>query len=104
MNKISLMKDISSLTESIDQLVSKKSLATLDHKIKQRQAAIENLFDHYASDLNQQDMVVLDKIRQSSGQLLKEMESSKEDKGDQIIKQKNKGNRIRLYTNIAKQK
>lgn len=104
MNKTALMKDISSLTASIDQLVSKESLATLDYKIKQRQALIENLFDEYASELNQDDMLILDKIRQSSGHLIKVMESSKEHKSDQIIKHKNKGKRIRLYTNIAKQK
>lgn len=104
MNKVSLMKEISSLTDSINQLVSKKSLATLDHKIKQRQEIIESVFDHYASELNQDDMAVLESIRQTSGQLITEMESSKDDKSEQIIKHKNKGSRIRLYTNIAKQK
>jgi len=103
-NKTALMNDISSLTDSIDQLVSKESLATLDHKIKQRQTLIEHLFDVYGSELNQDDMAILEKIRQSSAGLLKDMESSKMDKSDEIIQHKNKRSRIRLYTNIAKQK
>ncbi|MFT6975157.1 MAG: hypothetical protein ACJA0E_001150, partial [Bermanella sp.] len=36
--------------------------------------------------------------------LLNKMESAKLNRGDEIIKHKSKGNRIRLYTSIAKQK
>ncbi|MFT6326473.1 MAG: hypothetical protein ACJAYK_001457 [Crocinitomicaceae bacterium] len=103
-DKSGLLSEIKSLTQSIDQLANKDSLATLDHKIKQRQLLIESLFNKYKDELSSNDIVVLKAIQHSTSGLLNKMESAKLNRGDEIIKHKSKGNRIRLYTSIAKQK
>lgn len=80
------------------------SLATLDHKINQRQALIETLFEQYSESLLDHDIEKLKAILDESSQLIETMQLAKLNRGDEIIKHKNKGNRIRLYTSIAKQK
>ena len=104
MDKSGLLSEIKLLSQSIDRLASKDSLATLDHKINQRQKLIESLFNNYKDQLNADDITLLKSIEKSASSLLGKMESAKLNRGDEIIKHKTKGNRIRLYTSIAKQK
>ena len=103
-DKSALLVEIQSITESIDQLAGKDSLATIDHKIKQRQILLESLFSQYSADLTTDDLVQLKSIQQNAISLLNKMESAKINRGDEIIHHKSKGKRIRLYTSIAKQK
>jgi hypothetical protein len=103
-DKSGLLSEIKLLSQSIDRLASKDSLATLDHKINQRQKLIESLFNNYKDQLNADDITLLKSIKKSASSLLGKMESAKLNRGDEIIKHKTKGNRIRLYTSIAKQK
>ena len=104
MDKNSLLDHIQKLTADIRELSSLDSLATLDHKLNERQNLLVNLFDSFQGDLNNDDMSFLKSIQEETSILLSKMESEKIDKGDELIKHKTKGNRIRLYTNIAKQK
>lgn len=104
MDKSALLSEITLLSQSIERLASKDSLATLDHKINQRQKLIEALFSQFKDQLNTDDITLLKSIKKSSSNLLDKMESAKLNRGDEIIKHKTKGNRIRLYTSIAKQK
>lgn len=80
------------------------SLATLDHKVNQRQSLIEALFEQFSDSLSQDDLDKLTIILDESSQLIKKMQLAKVNRGNEIIKNKSKGNRIRLYTSIAKQK
>lgn len=104
MDKNSLIDNIQKLTVDIRELSSLDSLATLDHKLNERQNLLVNLFDSFQADLNNDDMSFLKSIQEETSILLSKMESEKIDKADELIKHKTKGNRIRLYTNIAKQK
>ena len=104
MDKNSLIGNIQKLTVDIRELSSLGSLATLDHKLNERQKLLVNLFDSFQGDLNKDDLSFLKTIQEETSKLLGKMESEKIDKGDELIKHKTKGNRIRLYTNIAKQK
>lgn len=103
-DKNSVMNDIRLITSDIDNLASQHSLATLDHKVKQRQGLLELLFSKFSDSLTSSDLKLLNEIKNSSSQLLAKMEVDKIQRGDEIIKHKNKGSRIRLYTNIAKHK
>jgi hypothetical protein len=103
-DKSGLLSEIKLLSQSIDRLASKDSLATLDYKINQRQKLIESLFNNYKDQLNTDDITLLKSIKKISLSLLDKMESAKLNRGDEIIKHKTKGHRIRLYTSIAKQK
>ena len=98
------MGNIQKLTVDIRELSSLDSLATLDHKLNERQKLLVNLFDSFQGDLNSDDLSFLKTIQEETSKLLGKMECEKIDKGDELIKHKTKGNRIRLYTNIAKQK
>jgi len=104
LNKQKLINSIDGLSESITMLSREGSLATLDHKINQRQALIETLFEQYSESLLDHDIEKLKAILDESSQLIETMQLAKLNRGDEIIKHKNKGNRIRLYTSIAKQK
>ena len=104
MDKYLLIDEIREISLSIDKLAAEKSLATLDHKLKGRQKKLELLFDLFASELSIDDLDFLKSISNTATQLLTRMKSEKSDKAVEIIKHKNKGNRIRLFTTIAKQK
>ena len=99
-----MINNIDGLSESITKLSREGSLATLDHKVNQRQALIETLFEQYSESLLDNDIEKLKAILVESSQLIETMQLAKLNRGDEIIKHKNKGNRIRLYTSIAKQK
>jgi hypothetical protein len=85
-------------------LAKKESLATLNHKVDQRQLLIEALFEQYSGALNVSEIQMLKAILVDTNQLIKKMESAKLNKRNRIIEHKNKGKRIHLYTSIAKQK
>jgi hypothetical protein len=103
-DKLAMLVEIQLITESIDQLAGKDSLATVDHKIKQRQVLLESLFDQHTAELTPDDLDQLISVQKSSASLLSKMESAKIHRGNEIIHNKSKGKRIRLYTTIAKQK
>lgn len=104
MDKNTLIGNIQKLTLDIGELSSLDSLATLDYKLKERQKLLVTLFDSFKAELSQGDLILLKSIQKESQSLLSRVESKKIDKGNELIKHKSKGNRIRLYTNIAKQK
>lgn len=104
MEKNVLINEIRAISLSIDKLASENSLATLDHKLKERQKKLESLFNAHSSELTDDDLECLKSISDTAKKLLARMELEKTDKAVEIIKHKNKGNRIRLYTTIAKQK
>jgi len=95
---------LNDLESEIQRLVSEKSLATLEHKLKQRQDALEYLFAHFIAEINDKDLLFLKTIQQKSHSLIDEMQAHLHERSDEIIKYKNTGKRIRLYTNIAQQK
>jgi len=92
------------LEMEIQRLVSEKSLATLEHKLKQRQETLEYLFSHFIEQINDQDLTFLKTIQHKSHAMLDEMQGHLTTQSDEIIKYKNTGKRIRLYTDIAQQK
>lgn len=95
---------IESLELEIQQLAQEKSLATLEHKLTQRQKALEIIFGQYMAQINQSDIALLKSIQEKSQKMLSEMQTDKDEKGEEIIKYKNTGKRIRLYTDIAQHK
>lgn len=103
-NKDDAIAFIQQLESDIQTLAKEKSLATLEHKLNQRQSALEVLFSQFMDDIDQQDLTFLKQIQKSSGDLITDMQNSKHQKTQEIIKYKNTGKRIRLYTNIAQQK
>jgi len=103
-SKQSTMAYLISLEEDVQKLAQEHSLATLEHKLKLRQETLEYLFGQFLDEINNEDMQVLKDIQAKSQALIEEMQSSKHDKSQEIIKYKNTGKRIRLYTDIAQQK
>jgi len=95
---------IQDIEQDIVKHAKEKSLATLEHKLRLRQQALEHLFGNFIAQINQNDLNLLREIQAQSQSLLNEMEEHKDQKGDEIIKYKNTGKRIRLYTDIAQQK
>ncbi|MFY0700406.1 MAG: hypothetical protein JXR04_06265 [Bermanella sp.] len=92
------------LEQDIQQLAQAHSLATLEHKLKIRQNALEFLFANFMTQINQDDLALLKDIQSKSQAMLQDMQNNKQDKSEQIIKYKNTGKRIRLYSDIAQQK
>ncbi len=103
-SKQSIMAHLISLEMEIQKLAQDHSLATLEHKLKQRQDVLEHLFSQFLDEINNDDMKVLKDIQAQSQALIEEMQASKHDKSQEIIKYKNTGKRIRLYTDIAQHK
>jgi len=100
--KAELMQLVDQLTQDIDRKKESENLATLDHLLKKRQTVLEQIFDDYRSDLDQNDIAKLEVILEQSRELSKVMEEKHKQKGDDMIHNKKKGKRIRIYTNIAK--
>ena len=92
------------LEANIQVLAKENSLATLEHKLKLRQDALEYLFEHFTDDITQADVAKLKDIYAASQTMLENMELNKQEKSEEIIKYKNTGKRIRLYSDIAQQK
>ena len=103
-NKQQALDNLIALEQDIQQLAQQRSLATLEHKLKMRQQALEYLFAHFMKEINQDDLTLLKEIQLTSQEMLQQMQANKEEKGAQIIKYKNTGKRIRLYSDIAQQK
>lgn len=103
-NKEDAISYIQSLEQEIQILAQEKSLATLEHKLQLRQKALEYLFENFMEQINQSDLSLLKSIQQESQTLLDQMQQHKHDQSEEIIKYKNTGKRIRLYTDIAQQK
>jgi hypothetical protein len=103
-NKQQALDNILALEADIQQLAQEHSLATLEHKLKMRQQALECLFSHFMEDINQNDLTVLKEIQVKSQTMLADMQVNKQEKGEEIIKYKNTGKRIRLYSDIAQHK
>lgn len=92
------------LETEIEYLAKANSLATLEHKLKVRQEALEALFSNFMKEINQDDMQVLKDIQVKNQILLEKMQANKQEKGEEIIKYKNTGKRVRLYSDIAQHK
>lgn len=92
------------LERDIQRLAIEKSLATLDHKLSQRQKVLEYLFSTFIEQLNENDIQYLQSIQKKSHAFIEEIESNKYEQSQEIIKYKNTGKRIRLYTDIAQHK
>ncbi|GAA6134907.1 hypothetical protein NBRC116188_16970 [Oceaniserpentilla sp. 4NH20-0058] len=103
-NKEDAISYIQNLEQEIQLLAHEKSLATLEHKLQQRQKALEYLFENYMAQINQTDLDFLKSIQEESHTLLDQMQQHKHEQSEEIIKYKNTGKRIRLYTDIAQQK
>lgn len=103
-NKQQALAHLFELEQEIQQLAQAHSLATLEHKLKIRQNALEFLFANFMTDINQDDLVLLREIQAKSQAMLQDMQNNKQNKSEQIIKYKNTGKRIRLYSDIAQQK
>lgn len=98
------LQTIKKLSNEIEALSNGSSLATLEHKLKLRQQAIEGFFNDYPSFENPQEAEFFQHILQHAKTLAVAMEQTKQEKSSQIIKSKKSGKRIRLYTSIAQQK
>jgi hypothetical protein len=103
-NKQQAMDDLMALEADIQHLAQEKSLATLEHKLSLRQQALEYLFAHFMTDITQADLTLLKEIQLKSQTMLQAMQDTKQEKSEEIIKYKNTGKRIRLYSDIAQQK
>ena len=102
-SKEKLMLKLKSLGEDIDALSDESSLATLDHKLVVRQGVLESLFCQHKSSLNNYDLDFIKNIMVKNKTLLNTMEKNKSLKSNAIIKSKNSGKRVKIYTSIAKQ-
>ncbi|MGR6874900.1 hypothetical protein ACU6U9_22030 [Pseudomonas sp. HK3] len=103
-NKQQALDHVLALEGDIQKLAQAHSLATLEHKLKMRQQALEFLFEHFLADINQDDLILLKDIQVKSQNMLETMQENKHEKSEKIIKYKNTGKRIRLYSDIAQQK
>lgn len=103
-NKQQAMDDLMALEADIQNLAKEQSLATLEHKLSMRQRALEYLFTHFKTEITQGDLAQLKEIQLQSQTMLQAMQDTKQEKSEEIIKYKNTGKRIRLYSDIAQQK
>ncbi len=103
-NKKELVKQLSFLNDEIINMPLGASRATLDHKVKKRQNLIIELIERFKLELNEQDMALLESIKEHCSQLLKEVEKEKDSRVKEIIKSKSSKTRINLYSTIAKHK
>ena len=98
------LQAIKKLSNEIEALSNGSSLATLEHKLKLRQQAIEQFFMAYQPLENPQETDFFQNILQHAKNLTVAMEQTKQEKSTQLIQSKKSGKRIRLYTSIAQQK
>jgi len=103
-NKKELVKRLSILHNEIVNAPRDSSRATLDYKVKKRQTLIVELIEGYKLELNEEDILLLESIKAHSSQLLKEVETEKDNRVIEIIKRKSSKTRVNLYTSIAKHK
>lgn len=98
------LMSIMELTQEIDGLSDGSSLATLDHKIKKRHEFLLSFFDQYIDDINPDEMKMLQGIQRQTSTLVDVMHTQKNERGNELLKSKRTGTRMKLYTSIAKQK
>ena len=104
LNKQQAIDDLVAIEVDIQKLAQQGSLATLEHKLNTRQKKLEYLFEHFMAQIEQADLTLLKEIQLKSQQMLQSMQETKQEKTEEIIKYKNTGKRIRLYSDIAQQK
>ena len=103
-NKQQAIDDLMAIETEIQKLAQEGSLATLEHKLNARQKKLEYLFENFMAQIEQADLTLLKEIQLKSQNMLQTMQESKQKKSEEIIKYKNTGKRIRLYSDIAQQK
>ena len=103
-NKQHAIDDLLAIEADIQKLAQQGSLATLEHKLNARQKKLEYLFEHFMAQIEQSDLTLLKEIQLKSQTMLQSMQETKQEKTEEIIKYKNTGKRIRLYSDIAQQK
>ena len=89
-NKQQAIDDLMAIETEIQKLAQEGSLATLEHTLN--------------AQIEQTDLILLKEIQLKSQKMLQTMQESKQEKTKEIIKYKNTGKRIRLYSDIAQQK
>ena len=103
-NKQHAIDDLLEIEADIQKLAQQGSLATLEHKLNARQKKLEYLFEHFMAQIEQADLTLLKEIQLKSQQMLQSMQETKQEQTEEIIRYKNTGKRIRLYSDIAQQK
>ena len=103
-SKAELFTQINILCEEIELLFDKNGLATLDHKLKNRQELLEELMSNYSSDLDESELDLLHKIHDQVQLDIERMSELFKEKEKEILQRKRSGKRMNLYTTIARQK
>jgi len=97
-----LIAEIKRLNLRIQDHADGRSLATLDHLVKQRQSAIESLMEDYRDVLSSEEMNMLMETLDNVKVLSVAMQAKRDHTGDSLVNEKKRGQKLKVYTSIAR--